>query len=80
LEHFEIKAASFNFSQYRPLGRSFDILWNNNCLPIRKVKIVAFRGSEEEKIAQTNWESCLDNFTSMACNVPKDNVEQKKQC
>jgi len=55
LEHFEIKAASFNFSQYRPLGRSFDILWNNHSLPIRKKKQIAFGGSEEEKIAQTNW-------------------------
>ena len=38
------------------------------------------RESEEEKMAQSNWEVCLDNYTSMACSVPKENGEQRKVC
>jgi hypothetical protein len=31
-------------------------------------------------MAQGKWEACLNEYTSMACNVAKENSEQKKDC
>ena len=31
-------------------------------------------------MAQGKWEACLNDYTSMACNIAKENSEQKKNC
>lgn len=31
-------------------------------------------------MAQTKWDTCLEDFTNNACNVVKDNSEKKKTC
>ena len=31
-------------------------------------------------MAENKWEDCLINYTQMACSIPKEGNEQKKQC
>ena len=31
-------------------------------------------------MAQSRWQTCLSNYASMTCNIPKENKEEKKAC